>query len=99
MKNYNCIGFFGPQRINAENAQNIHLVVGVYDSQEELIEHRRTCCCGKCSVAPNAEWDLVASENTDEATRMKARAIAKDLEDCGFRVCGQCVATLYRDDV
>ena len=99
MNSDNSFAFFSPKQIKAENPKNIHIVAGSYDPQNKVFVHRRTCCCGKCSLIPNASYNLVAAENTEEATRMKARAIAMGYEDRGETVCGQCVATLYSDDI
>ena len=95
----NAYAFFDPQQINAENAENIHIVVGFFDPSTKVFSHKYTCCCGKCSLIPGASFINVAAEGSVEATRMKAREIAKWFEDNGHRVCGQCVATLFSDDV
>ena len=97
--NNNAYAFYYPQQINAENAKNIHIVVGTYDPQTEKFWCKQTCCCGKCSLIPGAEYNDIAAESTVEATRMKARGLAKDFEDNGDKVCGQCVATLFSDDI
>lgn len=95
----NAYAFFGPQQINTENAKNIHIVVGFYDPATKVFSHKYTCCCGKCSLIPCASFIKVVAEGTVEATRMKARELAKDFEDNGYEVCGQCVATLFSDDI
>ena len=92
-------GFYNPQQIDAETPKNIHIVVGSYDPLTKTFSRKRTCCCGKCTLKPQAGYKHVVAENTIEVTRMKAREIAKMFEDDGHTVCGQCVATLYSDDI
>jgi len=97
--NNNAYAFFNSQQIDAENPKNIHICVGFYNPLTRRILHKRSCCCGKCSLKPDAGCELVVAESTIEATRMRAREIAKMFEDDGNTVCGQCVATLYSDDI
>ena len=92
--------FFTSQNIDAEDAKNIHLFEGHYNRDNGIFScSGKLSCCGKCSLVSEAGWNQVAAEYSDEATRKKAREIAKDYEDRGTTVCGQCVARLYSDEI
>ena len=92
--------FCKSQYIDAEDAKNIHLFEGHYHRDENTFSPAgRFSCCGKCSTVSDVKYCAVAAECSDEETLKKAREIAKNYEDHGTTVCGQCVARLYSDDI
>ena len=92
--------FYEPQYIDAEDAKNVHIFEGHYNRDKNTFSRSgKFSCCGNCSLVSNAKWSKVAAEYSDEETRKTARAIAKNYEDRGITVCGQCVARLYSDEI
>ena len=91
--------FYKPQYIDAEDAKNIHIFEGHYNREDKTFLCAKKSCCGNCGRVSDAKWSEVAAECSDEETRKTARAIAKNYEDRGITVCGQCVARLYSDEI
>lgn len=91
--------FVAPKYIDGENAQNYHIFKGLTDPRNgNFIASNGKSCCGKCHcTSPSAYETVFLSPNED--LLMKVRKIAKWHEDRGEKVCGQCVATLFSDDI
>ena len=97
-KNYALVA---PMFIDAENAQNYHLFEGHYNPlTRQFVPSGEASCCGRCRcTAPFGYARISDNDWPDEIARMDAREVVKQFEDLGKGVCGQCVATLYRDDI
>ena len=93
--------FYKSQYIDAEDAKNIHIFEGHYNPMDGKFRRiGEDSCCGKCHPIPcGAKFDKVATGDTDIEIRKEARRIAKEYEDNGITVCGQCVARFYSDDI
>ena len=92
--------FVESQDINADNAKNVHIFEGQYNQiTERFTPFEKESCCGKCSFKPHPKNIQIVARRNNEETRKVARAIAKDYEDRGITVCGQCVARLYSDEI
>ena len=92
--------FIESEHIDAEESENVHIFETQYNHKTNKFSiPKDKSLCGKYKVSSGLVCGKVAAENTNEETREKAREIAKNYEDDGITVCGQCVATLYRDDV
>ena len=93
--------FVKPENTGSQEANNIHIFRGLYDPQSNrsmLLPSRRSCC-RQSGPAIFDDSDLRAVGNTDEDARAKARLMAAKLQNRGEEVCGQCVATFYKDGV
>lgn len=101
MKKKNNFALVAPEFIDAENAQNHHLFEGHYNTITRQFEPLgKESCCGKCRCTSSSEYARISYlDCTCEEARKKAREVVKRFEDNGKRVCGQCVATLYSDDI
>ena len=92
--------FVESQDIDADDAKNIHIFEGQYN---QILGHftpfENKSCCGKCSAKHHPTNIQIVARRNNEETRKAARAIAKNYEDCGITVCGQCVARLYSDEI
>ena len=94
--------FVEPEYIEAEDAKNIHIFEANYDNEENKVYVKNpNCysCCGRCSVKKYWKCLKMASGNSLEEKRKDARRIAKEFEDIGRTVCGQCVSTFYNNDI
>lgn len=93
--------FFTSQYIDAEDAKNIHIFEGHYNRDKKTFQlTKKDSCCGNCRLIPQgAKFEEIATGNTDAEIRKEARRIAKEYEDRGITVCGQCVARFYSDDI
>ena len=93
--------FYMSQYIDADDAKNIHIFEGHYNRENNTFQRtEKYSCCGKCRpISQGARFDKVATGDTDAEIRKEARRIAKEYEDHGITVCGQCVAKFYSDDI
>ena len=92
--------FVESQDIDADDAKNIHIFEGQYNQiSKRFTPFENKSCCGKCSFKPRPESIQIVARRNNEETRKAARTIAKDYEDCGITVCGNCVARLYSDEI
>ena len=96
---HSLYSFVKPQFIDAENAQNYHIFEGHIDPRDgHFVSSNRKSCCGKYHCTSPSAYEIVfLSPNED--LLMKVRKIAKWHEDRGEKVCGQCVATLFSDNI
>ena len=101
MKKKINIALVAPKFIDAEDAQNYHLFEGHYNPiTKQFVQSGKASCCGKCRCTSSSEYARISYlDCTCEEARKKAREVVKRFEDNGKRVCGQCVATLYSDDI
>lgn len=92
--------FCKSQYIDAENAKNIHIFEGHYNREANTFQlTEKYSCCGKCRTISSGTRFKVAKGDNDTEIRKDVRKIAKDYEDSGVTVCGQCVARFYSDDI
>ena len=101
MKKKINIALVAPEFIDAQDAQNHHLFEGYYNPiTRQFDPSGKESCCGKCRCTSSSEYARISYlDCTCEEARKKAREVVKRFEDNGKRVCGQCVATLYSDNI
>ena len=101
MSKVEAYAFVESKYIDAENAKNIHIFEGYYDVQTKKFypSNNKKSCCGNCSTKEKWYYYKIAYGTTLDERRRNVRQIAKELEDLGETVCGQCVSIFYGDDI
>ena len=94
--------FIEPKYIDAENARNIHIFEVEYDTEKKeayINSSNNESCCGNCIAKIPGKYLVIAAGNSLEERRRDARRLAKEYEDTGKTVCGQCVSTFYSENI